>query len=302
MELQDIHTVIPSFTGFYHSIWYYGDTEYEEAYNISTELKLKQNQDDGDIVEAILEVADYEEHEKDVCLEVAGHWEYVLKKLGYLEKLEHESVWSPREYNFQTDKNLVVASFTQEQLTKAKSDFYEYRDDLHSSVKDTFTSYDGFMSFHSNDIYDEEWEEWYTDDYKYIWVLWQLALIHGYEMDDMHIWEMTDIHFSFYYSIEEVQNILMPYKESDYHCKISGNPLNEYNYFDHKTIELAEKYEHRLGKRPKVLSFETVKDEKFPWFDNLPEHEREHFLDDEQVFYEASEIFHRETQNSGELV
>jgi len=63
---------------------------------------------------------------------------------------------SPREYNFTTDRifckvdeNLLFDLFC---MVDSKI--------LADKIKEDYTSYDGFASFHSNDIKSDEWKEW----------------------------------------------------------------------------------------------------------------------------------------------
>lgn len=66
-------------------------------------------------------------------------------------KLEWESVKSPRQYNFGTDRVFATVSFSDVQAMFAKVD----RAILDKVCHDRFTSYDGFISHYSND-----WRTW----------------------------------------------------------------------------------------------------------------------------------------------
>jgi len=73
-----------------------------------------------------------------------------------LKSLEFESMDSPREYNFSTDRLFITLSAADAvQLSRAA-------EGLPKLVKDKFTSYDGFRSFYANDLagWPEDVAEW----------------------------------------------------------------------------------------------------------------------------------------------
>ena len=67
--------------------------------------------------------------------------------------MEFMELTSPREYNFSTDK--ISVWITSKELKKISSALNS--ESMKMILKKRFTSYDGFMSFYSNDI--EEWKE-----------------------------------------------------------------------------------------------------------------------------------------------
>lgn len=286
-----INTHIPKFTGFYHSIWYYGDTEYDEAYNVQSELDATY--DMGDIADAICESVDYKGYFESIVKGICEIWEEKLQEHDLAKSVRLEKLWSPKEYNFDTDRIFVEVEYTKKQLKRLQSLFHKHEGTFGKWVKDSYTSYDGFMSYHSNDITDQEWQEWWTCEHKFMVIVsWILEEEFEEDLRDDAIYKyvMQNNHFCLWYSIEDIQNILKPYKASQYKCSQSHEPLNEYNFFDQATIRLANLYEKRMGKKPDVVSFESIKDEKFPWFNELSEEEQAHFNSNED-FYEAEEIY-----------
>lgn len=69
--------------------------------------------------------------------------------------LEFVEMTSPREYNFTTDR--IFATIPEEQMNKIK-DKVLGSEEGRKYVSDRFTSRDGFSSFYSNDLDDEEWK------------------------------------------------------------------------------------------------------------------------------------------------
>ena len=67
--------------------------------------------------------------------------------------LEFRNMWSPREYNFETDE--IYCFLNEEDLNKISSALNS--ETLKKLIKQRFTSRDGFSSFYSNDL--DEWNE-----------------------------------------------------------------------------------------------------------------------------------------------
>lgn len=208
--MKKIETILPFFTGFYHSIWYYGDTEFDEACNIQSELI--GDYQISEIADAICEVADHKQYELDVAEQVCEAYEQRLISSGYVESIKFQGVYSPKYYNYSTDKINVELVMSDENIAKLKKDFEANKDNdlLIKAIKDAFTSYDGFMSFHSNDVNSEEWAEFMSDEYKVIWLACNLSeILDGESFDDNDLYyDVNDCHFFLYYSVDEVQKYL----------------------------------------------------------------------------------------------
>ena len=94
--------------------------------------------------------------------EVAKCWveafdAWCKRHLGTPEKsFVHESMDSPKEYNFTTNRvfALVPRAVIESLFEKSKAEDHKT---LARVIKDTYTSYDGFMSFYSNEL--DEWLE-----------------------------------------------------------------------------------------------------------------------------------------------
>lgn len=112
---------------------------------------------------------------------------YVNKVNSILDlKLEFVEMTSPREYNFSTDR--IFCTINKKDLKKIATALdTETMKDL---VKSRFTSYDGFLSFYSNDINswkEEKLEEW---DYNELGTLLEAYVkISDEENIDEQCWE-----------------------------------------------------------------------------------------------------------------
>lgn len=78
--------------------------------------------------------------------------------------LEFVELTSPREYNFSTDR--IFAKVPIEQINKIRKEV-EAHEKYPEYIKERFTSYDGFISFYSNDYNGEEWTREVLDECQY---------------------------------------------------------------------------------------------------------------------------------------
>jgi hypothetical protein len=100
--------------------------------------------------------------------QVAKYWVeafdwWCKEHIGTPEKsFKWESMVSPREYNFATDRvfALVPRAVIESLFENSKAEDHKT---LARVIKDTFTSYDGFMSFYSNEL--DEWLEKPLEDW-----------------------------------------------------------------------------------------------------------------------------------------
>lgn len=144
-------TVIP-FGGFYGSIW---DREIDriEDRNVGN-----LSEDWPDLEEGIWDVLNKHTDYSAVHLEVAGAYaaafrELLNEELGLSLMFEFKDMTSPREYNFETDRNFCEVSL--DDITE----LYEHvgRGAVAEVAKEMFTSRSGFASFYDPDI--DTWGE-----------------------------------------------------------------------------------------------------------------------------------------------
>jgi hypothetical protein len=286
-----IITHIPTFQGFYESIWEHSDMLYDEAYEYIQDKELSIH----DVVDIIDDHTDWEGYRQAIAEYIVECWEATLQHHDLAKSVTLDSIYSPRTYNFATDSINVEVAYTAKQRDRLNELFQKHSDEISKWITQQYTSRSGFHSYHSNDIHDEEWVYWYKDEHKFMVVVnWILQLEFDEDLSDDNlyydsprIWEAIDF--------EAVDNTIYPFKASEWICEKTGDPLNEYNYFDSETIRLANIFEKVYGKKPDVLSFEAVKARKFPWFDELSEEEQAEFLDPEKKFLWAHEIYQSKT-------
>jgi hypothetical protein len=142
--MTKLFTTIP-FSGFYNSVWddyfiYDLEAEYaREAYPDACEEVL------NDTVNAVADTVDHKATQKAIAKA------YVDQFNRYYDlNLEFESLQSPREYNFTTDKIFCLIDSAEFKKIYRACDKVK----LAEHIKQKFTSYDGFISYYSNDLND----------------------------------------------------------------------------------------------------------------------------------------------------
>lgn len=145
IEYQNWSTEI--FQGFYESELYNSDTEY--SFNTN-------NDEDGQGYE----LQDWEGFTQAVAKEHADLlFDNLEQKEQIIKSIEYKGLYSPRYYNFETDKLDLIVDCDIEALKGYC--FKNYKAfDLY--LHDNFTSYDGFISFVPNNV--KEFAEKYEDD------------------------------------------------------------------------------------------------------------------------------------------
>lgn len=141
------------FTGFYQGIW-------EQSEN---ECIARQQRIDGD--DANLRFLEFfddwdfgEDYSDKVTKEYAERYvELVNNTLGTDFKLVAQSLWSPMEYNFQTDKIFCVVEIDDydslvDRLVKMVATNLELYNVMRKAIRENHTSGSGFISFLHNDI------------------------------------------------------------------------------------------------------------------------------------------------------
>lgn len=169
--------VLPFFPGFYESMLssaidnaeemdaeYYAEKEESQKYYPETYQPEHLRIDKGEYAELFFDCTDYHKtHLKVAQLWVESFDWWCKENLGTPEKsFVYESMTSPREYNFETDRvfawvpvNVIEALFA----TSAVSN----HETLVECIKESFTSRSGFMSFYPNDL--ETWLEKPLDEW-----------------------------------------------------------------------------------------------------------------------------------------
>jgi hypothetical protein len=157
---SNLSTTIP-FDGFYESFWsqeidsieereaeYFEERQREEG--IPKDLRL----DASDFADILWRVTNYRIIHEAAAKTIAGSWnELASEELGFDLGLTFEEITSPKYYNFETDR--LFMSMPRNTLAKLfRMSRAEKHERLRKSIKDRFTSRDGFISHYSNDIDD----------------------------------------------------------------------------------------------------------------------------------------------------
>jgi hypothetical protein len=146
--MTKLSTSIP-FSGFYNS---FHDAELDSALEQTFSDNIGEPRDA--LVQKAFDLVDWRKAHTEYAKQYAECFaiEYGLKTLKF------EELSSPREYNFTTDR-----IFCEIALSEVKAIFKAVdKEALKQALKDNFTSYDGFISYYSNDLEDwpEDLEEW----------------------------------------------------------------------------------------------------------------------------------------------
>ncbi len=133
-------TWLPLFPGFYSTI-----LEPDEESEI-----YRYNQENGTDLDYDAFNWDYDEYRERAGKAFCNRVENELNEFLPV-KIKYQSVYSPREYNFENDSIYIEVTFSLGKLLKLIKD---RKEEAAQYFKDTFTSRSGFISFHSADIYD----------------------------------------------------------------------------------------------------------------------------------------------------
>jgi hypothetical protein len=199
--MQKLVTRLP-FGGFYDSKWSEeidiqstafaeNEAEYRQAENgIPKELQLSESE----IINALHMYTDYS-----IAYRNIAHWyvgafnDIVESECGFKLKLEFESMTSPREYNFETNRiyayvpaNVVKALWV---LSKRENHVR-----LENRIAETYTSRSGFISFYDNSLDGDDWKKPVVD-----WDANQICTL----IEALTDWEGADYEWVAYYRFAE---------------------------------------------------------------------------------------------------
>lgn len=173
-------TFLPLFTGFYESHWdnvdFYGE---EEHFNLPDGMEF-------------YEFVDWDRYHNHIAKEMCSEVQHLLS--DFVSDITFESLVSPKYYNFENDSincEIEADSF------KIQEYLYENKDKFEAYIRDNYTSRDGFISRHSNDV--NEWvREWHSDEHMFGSVLQFICENEGFEEP----WDLNDCHVSLFYNDE----------------------------------------------------------------------------------------------------
>lgn len=163
-----VHIELPFFPGFYESDLENSDTSY---WAIKEELEYYQNEyaynnpDEQAIYSQLTEDDldfNYEDYEKDV----RDAWieSFRSRVPDFVLSVEDAKMVSPKYYNYDTDRVYADVELRDDWMDAVREFMVENADWLRKRIEDDWTSYDGFISFMSNNLddlsHDEDEDYW----------------------------------------------------------------------------------------------------------------------------------------------
>lgn len=154
-----VKTWAPVFPGFY-STWYEFNIPEEEVVDLLFWHKSGPEQQLlGELVKRHYSDTvdeDYSEYYNDVAKAVCRYLSWKLEDiLGIKMKVELQRIVSPEYYNFKNDSLDIQIDVDEDLLiSKVREIIDKNLDEFKKYISDNYTSYDGFMSFYSNDVND----------------------------------------------------------------------------------------------------------------------------------------------------
>ena len=197
-----VNIELPFFPGFYESDLENSDTSY---WAIKDELDYYRNECDTpckELTEDDFEFR-YVDYEKDVRENWAAAWKENAPEI--VLSMENVTMWSPRYYNFDHDRlyaDIELADNWQDEMRHFMALNYDW---LKDRIHEDWTSYDGFMSFMSNDI--DEWGDYLFEklDCRYIsTMLGYMMYVENKDIfDDLIMAALDDIYEGMYVVLTE---------------------------------------------------------------------------------------------------
>lgn len=162
MELSkiEISTWLPVFPGFYNTLFDSADILERETEEIGNYIKSEKLADCMIKNLYISETLTHfnKEYEKSAAKQCVHIIETELKRLNFVNSMEFENIYSPKEYNFINDSINIEVYFSAENIHNIKQFISNHYEEWKEYLKGTYTSYDGFISNHANYPEADEWE------------------------------------------------------------------------------------------------------------------------------------------------
>lgn len=206
---------LPSFTGFYNSIWL---SDYDDE-------RFRQDCDERGITLVDQWNLNFTKFKNAVGEAYAGHISWLMERDLHLSgfKLIFSEVVSPREYNFSTDR--IFCTLEVKNLSSFLGSIVQLitpvKDNLAKMIYDNHTSCSGFVSFMDNGL--DEWIARLSQDAEdnviYLsYLVYYLIILHG--------------GFNSSYSIDD-----------EAYEFISGNGCDAYEFYEPSTDAAQEEYD-----------------------------------------------------------
>lgn len=177
---------LPFFYGFYNS-------QYENDYDVDEAIEREMDYHNNELGQATV-YGDFEFDSNSYRNDIVDCFVNTLVQYlpDWVESIENPELWSPRYYNFQTDKIYVTLTLTDDWRNKVVDFFEKNAEWLKKRIKEDWTSRSGFTSFMEND-YNLFLEHTMCEEPLYISTILQYAieLNEEKETEDMYE-EITD--------------------------------------------------------------------------------------------------------------
>ena len=180
--MSQMLTTIP-FAGFYESL-YSGELDHVQERFVEYEVEKNPGLNPDIPNEALWHCADYGKAYDHIARAYVDQFnQHLIDEYELDLDLKFESMTSPREYNFQTDR--IFCEISEENVRKLREAVSDPA--LRHAIKERFTSRSGFISSYDNDL-----DDWSTDlltwDHNKLGTL-LVALLDDDEGWDWKIWE-----------------------------------------------------------------------------------------------------------------
>ena len=187
-----IETFCPLFPGFCNTM--FEPCEDNEIYSHNQEHDTDLSYDDFNW--------DYDDYQDRVASAFVESFEREFKDIVPGVDIKFQNVVSPKEYNFRNDSiNIEVnMNFLDFMLIVNNN-----KENIRDYIRQNYTSRDGFISWHSNDV-----EDWCNPDYimekpeHRIGALMEALAQHYIEFDDIIYWADSEMWIS--YTVKETEN------------------------------------------------------------------------------------------------
>lgn len=183
-QIKDVE--VPFFYGFYNS-------QYENDYDIDEAIYGKSAYLNSELGQKTV-YGDFEFDSNSYRNIIVECFVHTLENHlpDWVESIESPELWSPRYYNFQTDKIYVTLTLTDDWRNKVVDFFEENAEWLKKRIKEDWTSRSGFTSYMEND-YDLFMEHTMCEEPLYISTILQYAIeLNEGENDDELYEKITD--------------------------------------------------------------------------------------------------------------
>lgn len=141
-----IETYCPLFPGFYSTIF---------EPNEDNEIEYHNQENDTDLSYDDFEF-DYSDYRERVASAFVSSFEGYFSEIMSAD-IQYQSISSPQYYNFSNDSLNIEVELDFDKFMQIVN---ENKEELREYIRENYTSYDGFHSFHSNDI-----EDWCNSEY-----------------------------------------------------------------------------------------------------------------------------------------